>query len=53
MIIFRNSVVAQQQYYEKLYIYIYIYIYIYMEQLCSDTRCCLEDLPEAMDDKDG
>ena len=23
------------------------------EELCADTRCSLEDLPGAMDDKDG
>ena len=26
---------------------------IYIEQLCADTRCSLEDLPGAMDDRDG
>ena len=24
----------------------------YLQQLCTDTRCCLEDLPRAMDDRD-
>ena len=24
----------------------------YLKQLCSDTGCSLEDLPEAMDDRD-
>ena len=26
---------------------------IYIQQLCADTGCCLEDLPGAMDDRDG
>ena len=26
---------------------------IYLQQLCADTGCCLEDLPETMDDRDG
>ena len=25
----------------------------YLRQLCTDTGCNLEDLPEAMDDRDG
>ena len=25
----------------------------YMQQFCADTGCSLEDLPEAMDDRDG
>ena len=25
----------------------------YIQQLCADTGCSLEDLPEAMDDRDG
>ena len=25
----------------------------YMKQLCADTGCSLEDLPEAMDDREG
>ena len=25
----------------------------YIQQLCVDTGCCLEDLPEAMDDAEG
>ena len=25
----------------------------YIQQLCADTRCSLEDLPEAMDDREG
>ena len=25
----------------------------YIQQLCVDTGCCLEDLPEAMDDREG
>ena len=24
----------------------------YIQQLCADTRCCHEDLPEAMDDRE-
>ena len=24
----------------------------YLQQLCSDTGCCMEDLPSVMDDKD-
>ena len=51
-----------------MYIYIYIYIYIYththgrakaeppartyIQQLCEDTGCCPEDLPEAMNDRE-
>ena len=26
---------------------------IYIQQLCADTGCILEDIPEAMDDRDG
>ena len=26
---------------------------IYIQQLCADTGCSLEDLPEAMDDREG
>ena len=25
----------------------------YIQQLCTDTGCSLEDLPEAMDDREG
>ena len=25
----------------------------YIQQLCADTRCSLEDIPEAMDDREG
>ena len=25
----------------------------YVQQLCADARCSLEDLPEAMDDREG
>ena len=25
----------------------------YLHQLCGDTRCCLEDLPRMMDNRDG
>ena len=25
----------------------------YIQQLCADTGCSLEDLPEAMDDREG
>ena len=25
----------------------------YIQQLCADTRCCSEDLPEAKDDREG
>ena len=25
----------------------------YIQQLCADTGCNLEDLPEAMDDREG
>ena len=24
----------------------------YPQQLCTDTECCLEDLPQAMEDRD-
>ena len=57
------------KYIKKLYIYIYIYSCIYtpshergkegrpartyMQQLCTDTRYRLEDLPGAMDNRDG
>ena len=35
----------------KVYMYIYIYIYIYIDthQLCTDTKCHLEDLSGAME----
>ena len=35
-----------------IYIYIYIYIYPYIQQLCEDTGCNPEDLPEAMNDRE-
>ena len=25
---------------------------VYLQQLCTDTRCSLEDLPEGMDNRD-